>query len=464
MNRKTRLSLMVGATLLTAPLPVLAQNSTPVPTPSPSPAPQAATPTPPTPQAALPAAGTPPPPAKPLLRDSLLAAAPSVIPFGNGRSLQLGGFIYSRYDDARNSDRTGLPSFPEGSGTPNGYNGNGDNGFNNSTFKIRESRVFAQTTFNANVKAMIEIAPSGQFNTTSAGNTPINTRRLYGQYTFGDGKPGKLMITAGQFWNPFGFAISNPLPFWYAPERPLLGKESARGLWDGQEFDRGVQLSIAPKDAFLSVSVINGTGLTSNDTNRARDIVLRARKFYPKSGVSFGGSYYSGTFAASVTTGTGQTAVTTIKGDAERSLFGLDLQYTSPSLQSGPFLQAEYVGGTLEAIAPITLGDPKAATPTFPSAFASGNKIEGYSFITGWTFGKSSAHPYSLIGLYDVLKRNKNVSTLQDANYGFGGSYNVSPGVKARLFWMQPDKVAYPAGTTKPKNTGLLTADLLFVL
>lgn len=455
MNGKTRLSLTAGIALLTLPFPALAQNGTPAPVPSPSPAPQAA----------LPASGTPPPPAKPLLRDSLLAAPPLVIALPTGRSIQIGGFIYGRYDQANSGDRTGTPAFPEGSGTPNGYNGNGDGGFNNSTFKIREGRLFAQFGINANAKALVEVSSAGAANTTPNGQPATGIfRRVYGQYTFGDGKADKLTITAGQFWNPFGFAINNPLPFWYTPERPLLGKESARGLWENAEFDRGVQLSLAPKDAYFALAVVNGTGWTSNDTNRARDIVLRARKFYPQAGVSFGGSYYSGTFAAGVTTGTGTTAVTTIKGDAERSLFGLDLQYTSPNVQSGPYLQAEYVGGTLEAIAPITLGDPRASTPTYPSSFVSGNKIEGYSLIGGWTFGKSSAHPWSLIGLYDVLKRSKSIATQQDVNYGFGASYNLSPGVKTRLFWTQPNKVAYAAGTTAPEKVGLFTADLMFVL
>ena len=435
----------IGAVaLLTLTVPHAASAQTPAPSPSLTPV-------------------TPPPVARPLLRDSLLAAPPTVLPFGNGRSLQFGGFIYARYDAARNANRTGNPAFPEGSGTPNGYNGNGDSGFNNSSFKIRESRIFALATLSPNVKAIVEIAPSGAFNTTPAGSTQVATRRIYGQYTFGDGKPDKPTITVGQFWNPFGFAISNPLPFWYAPERPLLGKESARGLWENQEFDRGVQLSLAPKDAYLSLSVINGTGLLSNDTNRARDIVFRARKFLPKSGIAFGGSYYTGTFAASVATGAAPNVVTTIRGNAKRNLYGFDLQYTSPNTRSGAYLQAEYVGGTLEAIAPLTLGDPRATTPTFPSAFVSGNKIAGYALIGGWTFGKSSAHPWSLIALYDSLDRNTNSDTLTDTNYGFGASYNLAPGVKARAFYTMPTKVAY-TGAAAPEKVGLITADFIFVL
>lgn len=458
-DRRTVFSIAGIATIaslsvFTLATPALAQ--TPAPTPeAPAAVVAPVAPATPAPAAAPPAAPSPPG----VLRDSLLTAPPSVAEFKSGRKIQLGGFVYSRFDQVTSGARTGSPSFPEGSGTPNGYNGNGDNGFNNSTFKIRESRIFALATFSPKAKAIAEIAPSGSLNTTAAGATPINTRRIYGQYTLGDGSPRNLSILAGQLWQPFGFSPSNPLPFWYAPERPLLGKESARGLFDGQEFDRGVKLEIAPGTFYAAIAVLNGTGLTSNDTNRGRDLVLRVRKTEPKLGFSYGASFYNGSFSASQTQGTGQTAVTTIRGDAKRSFFGLDAQYNSPK---GPFLQAEFVGGKYEAIAPATLGDPRAATPTFPSPFLSGNKIEGYSAIFGWTFGPRSAHPWSVIGMYDVLNRSKSSSTQTDANWGGGASYNLGVGVKARLFYTKPFKVSY-TGAVKPRNVGLVTADVLFV-
>jgi hypothetical protein len=396
------------------------------------------------------------------LRDSLLAAPPFVLDLGSGRKVQFGGFIYARLDQAASSARTGTTNFPEGSGTPNGYNGTADAGFNNGSFKVRESRVYGLVTLSRNTKAIAEIAPSGSMNTTPSGSTAINTRRVYGQYTFGDGTPKNLTVVAGQIWQPFGFAPSNPLPFWYAPERPLLGKESARGLFDGQEFDRGVKLEWSPAGYYAAVAVLNGTGLQSNDTNRGRDLVLRLRRFETRLGVSYGASVYRGSFAASVTNGTGASAVTTIKGDARRELYGLDFQYVSPNRGGGPFLQAEYVGGAYAAVPPLVLGDPRASTPTYPSAYVPGNKIEGYSAIFGYTFSPASAHPWSVIGLYDVLNRSKGSNTQTDANWGTGASYNLGAGTKARLFWTQPFKVSYTAGATKPRNVGLFTADMLF--
>jgi hypothetical protein len=402
------------------------------------------------------AQSTPATPPKPTLRDGLLAAPPSLIDLSNGKKIQIGGFVYTGYAKATSGSRT---LFPEGSGTTNGYNGDGIIGFNNSSFRIRESRLFGKMLLSPKTFFMAEIAPSGSVNTSAAGATPIQTRRLYGQHTFGDGTPSNLSVSVGQFWNPFGFATSNPLPFWYTPERPLLGKESARGLFDGQEFDRGVKFEVTPKKSkgqdTYSLSVINGTGLASNDTNRGRDVVLRYTK-KPKSPVfTYGASVYRGT----ILTNAGTTTAPVLKASAQKNLYGLDAQYHG---KTGMFAQLEYVAGTYEAVPPIALGDPKAATPVLPSAYVKGNKIEGYSAIFGKTFKSTSAHPYSIIGLYDVLNRGKSLAGQTDGNVGLGASYNLDAGTRARLFYTNPFAVSKAISPSSTKKVGLLTLDFIF--
>jgi hypothetical protein len=395
-------------------------------------------------------------PPKPTLRDGFLTAPPSLIELSNGKKIQVGGFVYTGYAKATSGSRT---LFPEGSGTTNGYTGNGIIGFNSTSFRIRESRFFSKMTLSPKTFLLAEIAPSGSVNTSAAGATPIQTRRLYGQHTFGDGTPSNLSITAGQFWNPFGFAISNPLPFWYAPERPLLGKESARGLFDGQEFDRGVKFEITPQKSkgqdTYSLSLINGTGLNSNDTNRKSDLVLRYTK-KPKSPVfTYGASVYSGTMV----TNSGTASAPILKSNAKRNLYGLDAQYHG---KTGMFAQLEYVTGTYEAVPPVALGDPKAATPVLPSAFVSGNKIEGYSATFGKTYNSASAHPYSIIGLYDVLNRGKNLAGQTDGNAGLGVSYNLDAGTRARLFYTKPFSVSKALSPSSTQKVGLITFDVIF--
>jgi hypothetical protein len=395
-------------------------------------------------------------PAKPTLQDGFLNPPPSLIELSNGKKIQVGGFIYTGYAKAISGSRT---LFPEGSGTVNGYNGSGIIGFNNSSFRVRESRFFSKITLSPKTFLLSEIVPSGSANTSVAGTTSVQTRRLYGQHTFGDGKPSNLSVAFGQFWNPFGFAINNPAPFWYTPERPLLGKESARGLFEGQEFDRGVKFEITPKKSkgqdTYALALINGSGLASNDTNRKSDLVVRYTKKPTASVFTYGASLYRGTMV----TNAGTAIAPLIKANAQKNLYGLDAQYHG---KTGVFAQLEYVAGTYEAIPPLVLGDPKAATPVLPSAFVAGNKIEGYSAIFGKTFKSTSAHPYSIIGLYDVLNRSKGTTGQTDGNTGFGVSYNLDAGMRARLFYTKPFTVSKTLSPSNASKVALLTFDVLF--
>ncbi len=366
---------------------------------------------------------------------------------GANRKFQIGGFVQFRYEQAGGGSRA---TFPEGSGQGNGYNGNYLRGGNNSSFKIREARLFTTGQLTPNARYLVELATPGAINTSATGTAQIFVRRAQGTYTFGDGSAKNLSLTFGQFVNPFGFSINNPRPVQYQPERPLAFNESPVGLFAGQEFDRGVQLRYAPLPYAMSATVLNGTGSNTNDTNRVKDLILRAT-YLPRPDLSVGASYYNGT----ILTTTDPAANTQTPGD--KKLYGFDAQFTSPA---GPFLQTEYVAGKYEALAPVSLGAPSGTTPAIPGRFLPGNDIEGYYLIGGYTFSPRGNHPLSLVAFYDKFRRAKDIATQTDENTGYGALYNLDRTTRVRVFYVDPSKVAHAPADPDPAGIGLFIGEL----
>ena len=367
---------------------------------------------------------------------------------GANRKFQIGGFVQFRYEQADGGSRA---TFPEGSGQGNGYNGNYLRGGNNSSFKIRDARLFTTGQLTPNARYLVEIATPGSINTGATGTAQVFARRVFGQYTFGNGSAKNPSLIFGQFQNPFGFSINNSRAERVVPERPLAFNETTGvGLFGGQEQDRGVQLRYAPLPFSGSISVINGTGNLSNDTNRFKDIIVRAA-YLLRPGLSVGASYYDG----QILTTTDPAANTQTSGD--KKLYGLDAQFTSPA---GPFVQVEYVGGKYEALAPISLGAPSGTTPTIPSRYLPGNDIEGYYLIGGYTFSPRGSHPFSLAAFYDKFRRAKDISTQTDENAGFGALYNLDRTTRVRVFYIDPSKVAHAPADPAPDKIGLFIGEL----
>ena len=444
---------MVRALALLALLaPVSAQAQTPTPSPTPAaPVPATVAPTPITtnPQAKKATTAS-------VLVNGTLTPVPLLFDLGNGRKLTVAGFIQARYERA-DADAALLPQ--GGAGTSNGYNGNYLGGTNGETFKIREARIAFTTTLSPNTKIVAEFGDPGAVNVSASGSAQVYVRRLFGQYTFGNGSAKFPTVTVGQLPNPFGYAINQPRAISYQPERFFAFNEGPSGLFSSQEQDRGIKLEYAPGKYSVAVAVVDGTGTLSNDVNRTKDTILRA-SYNVSPAFRVGASGYFGKISTQIVTGAGATAVTTVNNGAKRDLFGVDAQYVSPT---GPFVQAEYVSGKYEALPPYKLANAGATPAVTLSDFLSGNKVEGYYGLAGYTFSPKSAHPWSLMVAFDSFKRRKNVSAQTDENVGFGGSYNVDKGLRIRAYYLQPSKVAHAANIADPKKRSLLTLETEFL-
>lgn len=369
-----------------------------------------------------------------------LASAETAYGQGPTRRFGIGGFAQFRHEINLSRDRQ---LYPQGTGTGNGYNGNYNAGTNQSSFKIREARIFFTGGMSPNARYLVELATPGAINTSAQGTAQTFVRRALGQYTFGDGSPKNISLVFGQINNPFGFAVSNPRPLQYQPERPLAFNEGGNGLFSTQEFDRGIRVVYAPQPYSVSLALVNGSGATSNDTNRIKDVIARAT-YALNPTLSVGVSGYEGDILT--------TQGTNSQKNGRKRLGGVDLQYTSPA---GPFLQAEYVGGTYEAV-PFPGPAVAGSTP----AFRGGNKVDGYYAIAGYTFAPKGNHPLSLVATYDAFRRSRGQDNFTDNNVGVGLLYNLDRATRFRVFYTQPTEVAHPANVPEPNNIGLLSSEL----
>ena len=153
-------------------------------------------------------------------------------------------------------------------------------------------------------------APAGAAGTT--GNQQVTTREAYVAYTGGNGDPASnLTVTGGLFALPFGYILPVSSATYLTPERPLAFGEGSSGLFNIQDYDKGLQvsynvgqqLSFLPAGLKLTAALVNGTGRTSDATDKFRDQVYRVAYQTPNKVVSIGGSYYLGQVGVPAVTG-----------------------------------------------------------------------------------------------------------------------------------------------------------------
>ena len=386
---------------------------------------------------------------------------------GADRKFQISGYIQARFQAAA-SGQGGLDRFPQGvAGGAGSYNGNYLSGNSPSSFDVRRARIKFTGALTPNSRYSLQLDASGAVSTT---NQQVTTREAYAAYTFGNGDIKKnLTATAGLFPTPFGYILPTSSATYISPERPLAFSEGGAGIFNSQDYDKGIQLSyntsqqliFLPAGLKLTAALVNGTGRTSEDTDKFKDQVYHIGYQSANKVVSLGGSYYYGQVnvpgvLAAPAAGTGSTYT-----GRKKELYGADIQVVLPS---GPFVNAEYVGGLFEQRS--YFASPGATALT--TVYAKDNHIDGYYAVGGFTFGQTGAHPLTLAAQYDVLRRGEGPGGSRfytDKNLGYGALYNLDKATRLRVWYTRPDAVAHlpGAGGANPNNPpryGLLTGEV----
>ena len=372
---------------------------------------------------------------------------------GANRKFQISGYVQAAFvGGPRSKDR-----FPQGaSHISGGFNGNYSQGGNADSFELRRARLKFTGALTQNTKYAVQIDTSGAVTAGTTPNQQVTVREGYVAYTFGDGSAKYPTLTAGQFATPFGYVLPLSNSSTLLPERPLAFSEATYGLFASQDYDKGVQvgyntpqqLSFLPSGIKLTAAFVNGTGRSGEENDRRIDQVYRAAYQTTDKQLGVGVSYYDGQVgAAGVGTNFGR----------KKQLFGADAQFAS---NAGPFVNAEYVSGKFEQR--TFFATPAALTPT--TAFAAGNRVEGYYGQGGYTFGPQGSHPFSLFVSYDRFRRAAggagSSSAYDDENVGYGGTYNLDKATRLRVFYVRPDKVAHAPTALEPPRIAQTTVEV----
>ena len=386
---------------------------------------------------------------------------------GADRRFQISGYIQARYQ-AASAGQGALARFPQGTaGGAGAYNGNYLSGSNQNTFDVRRARLKFTGGVTGNTKYGLQIDASGAVVSGANANQQVTVREAYVAYTGGDGNAARnLTATAGLFATPFGYALPSSMANFLSPERPLAFSESTAGLFNSQDYDKGIQLSyntgqqllFLPAGLKLTAALINGTGRTSDDTDKFKDQVYRVAYQSPNKVVSVGGSYYYGQVNVPNVTGAPASGLGPQYTGRKKELYGADAQIVLPG---GPFLTAEYVGGLYEQRSFFNEG---SATPfALNTAYAKDNHIDGYYVNGGFVFGSAGSHPLTVAYQYDTLKRGEGrggSGSYTDENNGYGVLYGLDKAARLRFWFEKADKVAHLVGTPEPPRYGLFTGEL----
>lgn len=400
---------------------------------------------------------------------------------GANRKFTISGYIQARIQSVA-TGQGGRDRFPQGVPTPSGsYNGNYAQGGNRDSFELRRSRLKFTGTLTPNTKYGIQLDASGAITAGAAANQQVTVREGYVAYAFGDGSASQPTITAGLFATPFGYILPGSMSNSLSPERPLGFSEAGYGIFANQDYDKGVQFSYntpqqlgpIPAGLKLTFAAINGTGRSSENTDRNIDEIYRVAYQSQDKALGLGISYYDGqiktpALLAAPAAGTGSTYT-----GRKKELLGLDAQYISPA---GPFVLAEYVGGRFEQRTAFqTTTNPLTTGLTAATTYAPGNKIDGYYVQGGYTFTPTGNHPLTFVVSYDRLNRAEGSgsgtrfggeSAFVDENIGYGVLYNLDKATRVRFYYNHPDKAAYnpqasaTAGGITPHNYDLFTGEL----
>ncbi|BDI28077.1 hypothetical protein CCAX7_001280 [Capsulimonas corticalis] len=387
---------------------------------------------------------------------------------GAKRKFQISGYIQARYFAADEHNQTSADhlKFPYGKAPGNSYNGDYASGSNGGSFVIRRSRLKFTGQLTQNTRYAIQLDASGFANPTatpsnsnSANNSAVSVREGYVNYTFGNGDPLKnIGITAGMFSTPFGYILPLSTANHIQAERPLAFNEGGQGLFSGQDYDRGVQVTGGSASLRLTAALINGTGQVSNDTDRQVDQVYRAAYQTGDKKLGIGVSYYNGHVPDYSDVGPAYQS-------RKKELTGADVQYNPTA---NIFVNGEYVAGKFEQRtyfanpAGSLLNQSTLALSS--NVYAPGNKVEGYYALGGYTFSPAGAHPLTFAVNYDEFNRAKSGagsdSSYTDQNLGFGALYGLDKATRLRLWYTKPSKVAHAPSSVNPEKVGLFVSEL----
>ena len=402
---------------------------------------------------------------------------------GTGRKFQISGYVQARYQSADGFGQGSLDRFPQGVSAKQGsYNGNYAQGGNVDSIELRRARLKFTGTLSQNSKYAIQIDTSGAVTAGASPNQQVTVREGYAAYTFGNGDAAKnLTLTAGQFANPFGYALPVSMSNFLTPERPLAFSEGNYGLFNAQDYDKGVQIGyntpsqllFLPAGLKLTLAAVNGAARTGEDTDRKLDTIYRVAYQSPSKLFSLGGSYYLGQIN-DPDTGLAATSILNLTGSrytgAKKELYGADTQIAIPTGASQIFVNAEYVGGLYEERTFFTgTGNPLTNGTVLQTVYAKDNHVDGYYVQGGYSFGATGAHALTVAANYDVLKRgegkanafNTGGSTAyKDENFGYGALYNLDKATRLRVWYNRPTTVAHQPGFPSPPKYGLLTGEV----
>ena len=167
---------------------------------------------------------------------------------GADRKFQISGYVQARFQ-AASAGQGALDRFPQGvAGGAGSYNGNSVSGSSPRAFEVRRARV----KFSAQVTGSTRYAV--QVDTSAA-------------------------VTAGLFPNPFGYILSASSSAILSPERPLAFGEGAAGIFNLQDYDKGIQLGYStrqrllflPAGLKLTPALVNGAGRSGDATDAFMD-------------------------------------------------------------------------------------------------------------------------------------------------------------------------------------------------
>ena len=402
---------------------------------------------------------------------------------GADRKFQISGYIQARFQNADGYGKGSEDRFPQGVSTKAGsYNGDYAQGGNVASAELRRARIKFTGALTANTKYAIQIDTSGAVNSGATPNQQVTVREGYVAYTLGNGDAAKnLTITAGQFATPFGYALPVSMANFLTPERPLAFSEANYGLFNSQDYDKGLQIGyntpqqllFLPAGLKFTVAAVNGSGRVSEDVDRTLDTIYRVAYQSPSKVLSLGASYYLGQIN-DPDTGLAATSLLNNTGSrytgARKQLLGFDGQLAIPTGKNQVFLNGEYVGGLYEERTFFT-GTTNALTngSALQTVYAKDNKVDGYYVQGGYTFGAAGSHGLTLAANYDVLKRGEGGANAfntggsdayKDENFGYGALYNLDRATRLRFWYVRPTTIAHQPGFASPPKYGLFTGEL----
>ena len=402
---------------------------------------------------------------------------------GADRKFQISGYIQARFQSADGYGKGSLDRFPQGISSKAGsYNGDYAQGGNVDSVELRRARLKFTGALTANTKYAVQIDTSGAVTAGANPNQQVTVREGYLAYTLGDGNAAKnLTITAGEFANPFGYALPVSMSNFLTPERPLAFSEGNYGLFNSQDYDKGIQIGyntpqqllFLPAGLKFTVAAVNGAGRTGEDSDRTLDTIYRVAYQSANKVLALGASYYLGQIN-DPDTGLAATSLLNNTGSrytgARKQLLGFDGQLAVPTGKNQVFLNGEYVGGLYEERTFFT-GSANGLVngSALQTVYAQDNKVDGYYVQGGYTFGAAGSHGLTLAANYDVLKRGEGKanafntggsSAYKDENFGYGALYNLDKATRLRFWYIRPTTIAHQPGFASPPKYGLFTGEL----